>query len=81
MVIETEVWCVADASQEQLGLDGGSEWYPIIIDFRSVSLIKLAGADKFIGDDKAEIMIHGHHMTLNITYKDAVVMFKESRDV
>jgi len=79
MIIETRVWCIEDIKKEEMGLDGGDEWYPIVFDMRDVSFIKLSGSHEFIGNDKAVLILHGNHLVVELSYKAAKALFIESR--
>jgi hypothetical protein len=79
MIVECNVWCVG-IPQEQidLGLPEGDSWMPIAVDFSTISHIKLAGENEFLGPDKACVYIHGLSFTLDIRFADAIELWKEA---
>jgi hypothetical protein len=79
MIIECNVWCVKDAENENLGLPTGDAWMPIAIDLSKVNSVKLAGQNDFIGDDKAAVQLPNQVMTIDIPYKEFVILWKSSQ--
>jgi hypothetical protein len=79
MIVECNVWCIANPEAERLGLPEGDTWMPFIIDFKDVKSIKLCGPNDFIGDDKATLYLDGNHVTIDITFDEAKRLFYESR--
>jgi hypothetical protein len=80
MILECNVWCSENDQAKDLGLPDGDCWLPISINVRDIMTIKLAGANDFLGEDKATIYIPGATFIVDITYKDAVKIWKEHAD-
>lgn len=49
---------------------------PFAIDFRTISSIKLAGETEFLGNDKATVCYHGRDLTIDMTYNEAVSIWR-----
>jgi len=80
MIVECNVWCVGNTTQQiDLGLPEGDRWMPIAIDFSTVVAIKLAGENEFVGDDKSVLYFDNNHLTVDIEFKDALKIWIECK--
>jgi hypothetical protein len=75
-IIECNVWCSESDEEARMGLPDGDCWMPISIDFDHVSAIKLAGPNDFIGDDKATIYLPTANVIVDLTYAEAIAIWK-----
>lgn len=76
-ILNCNVWCSDNDKARDLGLPDGDCWMPIAIDFTKVSAIKLAGPNDFIGDDKATIYLPYGTVIIDITYNEAVEIWRK----
>lgn len=82
MIVECNVWCTGNSKDLiEMGLPEGDSWLPLTIDFRKIIAIKLCGANEFLGDDKASVYFADQCVTIDITYKDAVKLWKDANPV
>lgn len=81
MIVECNVWCVGNTKEQiELGLPEGDSWMPIAIDFSIVVAIKLSGENDFIGDDKATIYFQNNYLTVDISYKNALILWRHVKN-
>lgn len=75
--IECKVWCVGNSAKEiEMGLPEGDSWMPYAFDMRAAESIKLAGANDFLGNDKATINFKsGMSVTIDKTFQEMVELF------
>lgn len=79
MIIECKVWCVGNSrALVDMGLPEGDSWMPFAVDFCKVDIIKLAGESDFLGNDKACIYVSGDNFTLDISFIEAIKLWKEA---
>lgn len=79
MIVECNVWCTGNAKDLiEMGLPEGDTRMPIAVDFRRIFAVKLCGPNDFLGDDKASVYFGDHCITLDITYKEAVKLWKDA---
>lgn len=76
MILECNVWCSESDENRELGLPDGDCWMPIAIKLSEIVAIKLAGPNDFIGDGKATINFHGSSFIIDVTYNEAVKIWR-----
>lgn len=77
MIILCNVWCNGNSNENiSLGLPEGDSWMPFAVDFTKICSIKLAGENDFLGNDKATIYTNNQHFTIDITFFDALKLWK-----
>jgi len=79
MMIECNVWCSEDDHAEEMGMPSGDCWMPMIIKLGSISAIKEAGGNDFIGEGKCTVFVHDRSFIIDRTYKEIAEMFKKPR--
>jgi len=80
MILECNVWCSENDQNRDLGLPDGDCWMPIAIDLIEVKTIKEAGRDDFIGDCRATLYLSGEHFIIDLSYTDAVTLWRKEKD-
>lgn len=80
VILDCNVWCVADDRAKDLGLPEGDSWMPFAIDLTTISAIKLCGENEFLGSDKSTIHYPGGIVTLDVPYTELVKLWKEAMD-
>jgi len=76
-IVECNVWCTAvDKQLIELGVAEGDSWMPIAVDFTRVVAIKLSGENDFLGDDKATLYFDGRELIVDISYTEAIKLWK-----
>lgn len=81
MIVECNVWCIDNTPEQiEIGLPEGDRWMPFAIDFNVVEAIKLAGENDFIGNDKATLYYNGNHTTVDITFNEAIKLWRKANN-
>lgn len=81
MIVECNVWCVGNPEKLiELGLEEGDSWMPFAIDFNIVESIKLAGENEFLGNDKATLYYNGNHTTVDISFTEAIKIWRKAKN-
>jgi len=85
-IIETQVWCYGKSQEEvdreqTLGItiDAPDDvWLPFAVDFDKVIAIKQAAETEFLGPNRATVYINEERLTINLSFEEAVEIWKKS---
>lgn len=76
-ILHCNIWCYKNPEQRELGLDGGDEWRPMSFKLSEIVAVRESISNEFTGDHRATIYIDGDNFVSDLTYQDAVQIWKE----